>query len=91
MQQINNLHRFINQCLYLFSDESSSGDMSDEDEILDKLEQELSDLGDSDDWINSTFQTSQIYSRPWTLSCLDDMIFNEKSIQPNMCENAFAT
>ena len=32
-----------------FSDESSSGDMSDEDEILDKLEQELSDLGDSDD------------------------------------------
>ena len=49
MQQINNLHRFINQCLDLFSDESSSGDMSDEDEILDKLEQELSDLGDSDD------------------------------------------
>ena len=65
--------------------------MSDEDEILDKLEQELSELGDSDDWINSSIQTSQIYSGTWTKSCLEDMIFNEKSIQRHMCENAFAT
>ena len=70
MQEINYFHRFEHQWQYLFLDESSSGDMSDEDEILDKLEQELSDLGDSDDWINSTIQTSQIYSRTWTKSCL---------------------
>ena len=58
--------------------------MSDEDEILDKLEQELSDLGDSDDWINSTIQTSQIYNRTWTKICLEDIMFNEKSIQPQV-------